>query len=83
MTNHNGILKAFWYKDGYIRTSSKEFTTKNLKNNFIHLTNDAIQKQQDDYGKYENGNKLPYADFQRYLTQETTYNIDFEATIVP
>ena len=26
----------------------------------IHLTNDAVQKQQSDYGKYEKGNKLSY-----------------------
>ena len=24
----------------------------------IHLTNDAVQKKGDDYGKYENGNKV-------------------------
>lgn len=40
---------------------------KNLANKMIHLTNDAVQKKSDDYGKYENGNKLSFADFQRYL----------------
>ena len=33
----------------------------------IHLTNDAIQKESDRYGKYEPGNKLSYSQFQRYL----------------
>lgn len=33
----------------------------------IHLTNDAIQKYGASYGKYEEGNKLSYAEFQRYL----------------
>lgn len=33
----------------------------------IHLTNDAIQKHGESYGKYEEGNKLSYAEFQRYL----------------
>lgn len=33
----------------------------------IHLTNDAIQKKSEDYGKYENGNKISFSDFQRYL----------------
>lgn len=33
----------------------------------VHLTNDAIQKNCPAYGKYEEGNKLSYAEFQRYL----------------
>ena len=33
----------------------------------IHLTNDAVQKYSDTYGKYEPGNKLSYRDIQRYL----------------
>lgn len=45
---------------------------KNLANKMIHLTNDAVQKKCEDYGKYEPGNKLSYADFQRYL--DSTYN---------
>ncbi|KAL4497128.1 hypothetical protein ABPG72_019448 [Tetrahymena utriculariae] len=83
LTNYNGIIKAYWYKEGYIRTSSKEFTTKNLKNNFIHLTNDAIQKQQEDYGRYELGNKISYKEFQRYLDFQTEYKINFMQKIVP
>ena len=34
---------------------------------FVHLTNDAIQKMSNKYGKYEAGNKLSYIEFQRYL----------------
>ncbi|EAR87036.2 tubulin-tyrosine ligase family protein (macronuclear) [Tetrahymena thermophila SB210] len=83
LTNYNGIIKAYWYKEGYIRTSSKEFTTKNLKNNFIHLTNDAIQKQQEDYGRYELGNKISYKEFQRYLDSQTEYKINFMQMIIP
>lgn len=33
----------------------------------IHLTNDAIQKKGDDYGKYENGNKVSFTDFAKYM----------------
>jgi len=33
----------------------------------IHLTNDAVQKNSETYGKYEAGNKLSYRDIQRYL----------------
>jgi hypothetical protein len=33
----------------------------------IHLTNDAVQKYDREYGKYEEGNKISYSEFQRYL----------------
>lgn len=40
---------------------------EDLDNEQMHLTNDAIQKKYDEYEKYEPGNKLSYAEFQRYL----------------
>ena len=67
MTSTNGILQCYFYQEGYIRTSCKDYNSKALDNKFIHLTNDAIQKKSDDYGKYENGNKMSYKDFQKYL----------------
>ena len=63
VTSINGHIKAYFYKDGYLRTSSKEFNLKQLGNKYIHLTNDAVQSKGDDYGKFEAGNKLSYADF--------------------
>ena len=60
VTSHNGLMKAYFYRDGYIRTSSKEFSMNNLTNKYVHLVNDAIQKYSEDYGKYEAGNKLSY-----------------------
>lgn len=60
LTSVYGKLKGYFYEDGYLRTSSKEFSMINLKNKFIHLTNDAIQSKSEDYGKFENGNKLSY-----------------------
>ena len=59
ITSVNGIQKGYWYQDGYIRTSSLEFSLKDLTDKMVHLTNDAIQKNGDDYGKYEPGNKVP------------------------
>jgi hypothetical protein len=56
-------MKGYFYDEGYLRTSSREFTINNLSNKLVHLTNDAIQKKAEDYGKYETGNKLSYADF--------------------
>ena len=33
----------------------------------VHLTNDAVQKKGEEYGKFENGNKISYSEFQTYL----------------
>ena len=54
---------GYWYQDGYIRTCSKEFTLKNVTNRMIHLTNDAVQKKGEEYGKFENGNKVKLENF--------------------
>ncbi len=45
ITSVNGILKCYWYKEGYIRTSSEKYDIEDLGNEQIHLTNDAIQKK--------------------------------------
>lgn len=84
MTSVNGIVKAYWYKEGYIRTSSELFDLEELDNEFIHLTNDAIQRNSEDYEKYEPANKLSYSEFQRYL--DYTYpskNYSLEKDILP
>jgi tubulin---tyrosine ligase len=48
----NGSYKAYWFEEGYARTSSSLFTLKRGSTNFVHLTNDAIQKYSKDYGKF-------------------------------
>lgn len=68
-TYYNNNLKAYWYTEGYIRTACTVFTLKNLDNKFIHLTNDAIQKKSEDYGKFENGNKISFNDLSKYIEQ--------------
>jgi hypothetical protein len=35
----------------------------------VHLTNDAIQAKGSEYGKYEPGNKLSFADLSKYITK--------------
>jgi tubulin polyglutamylase TTLL1/tubulin monoglycylase TTLL3/8 len=45
ITSVNGILKVYWYRDGYIRTSSEIYDLDDPNNEFIHLTNDAIQQK--------------------------------------
>jgi hypothetical protein len=67
VSTNNGVFRAYWYQDGYVRTSSYAWRLENISNPLIHLTNDAIQKHSDDYGKFEAGNKLTYSELQRYL----------------
>jgi hypothetical protein len=57
-TTINGNLQGYFYTEGYLRTSCREYNIKNANNRLIHLTNDAVQKKSEDYGKYENGNKV-------------------------
>ena len=63
VTSVNGNVQGYWYTEGYLRTSCREFSLKNVTNRLIHLTNDAVQKRCDDYGRFESGNKLSYHDF--------------------
>ena len=63
ITSVNGKLKGYMYRDCYFRTSSKQFDLTNLHSRYVHLTNDAIQINSEDYGKYESGNKLSINDF--------------------
>ena len=84
VTSINKTLKGYFYEDGYIRTSSREFDLTDLSDKFIHLTNDAIQKHAEDFGKFETGNKMSYGDFQRYLNQfHGDLEIDVIKHIVP
>ena len=44
----------------------------------VHLTNDAVQKKSEMYGKHEKGNKISYEDFQKYLdTSHKKHKYDF------
>lgn len=83
-TSVNGYIKAYWYKEGYIRTSSEKYDLDDLDNEMVHLTNDAIQKDGEHYGKYEPGNKLSYSAFQRYLdTAHPHKKYSFKGLILP
>ena len=46
------------------------------------MTNDAIQVNSDKYGKYEDGNKLSYHNFQKYLDNNQK-NLNFTDEILP
>lgn len=62
-------LVSYVYKEGYLRTASEGFTLDRdrLKRNYVHLTNNAVQKNGPLYGRREPGNQLSFAQFQLYL----------------
>jgi hypothetical protein len=82
VTSFQGNTQAFFYKEGYIRTCCEKYNIKNVKNQFIHLTNDAIQKFSIGYGKFENANKLSYEQLQEYL-ETFDKNVNFFKDILP
>ena len=61
----NSDHELFFFKEGYLRTSSTEFgiDLQNIDDAFIHLTNDAVQKNAVNYGDFEDGNKLSFTQF--------------------
>ena len=78
-------MMGYFYQDGYLRTSCKEFSVQNLSNRYIHLTNDAVQKNSEDYGKFENANKLSFSDFDRYFSEFPVgdYELKFARDFLP
>lgn len=74
-------MKGYWYEEGYIRTSSFEFQLNDFSN-FVHLTNDSIQNCSENYGKYEDRNKISYHQFQKYLDSKYG-NLNFSQEIIP
>eukprot|EP00826_Nyctotherus_ovalis_P059966 TRINITY_DN8385_c0_g5_i1.p1 TRINITY_DN8385_c0_g5~~TRINITY_DN8385_c0_g5_i1.p1 ORF type:complete len:374 (-),score=62.59 TRINITY_DN8385_c0_g5_i1:370-1491(-) len=66
VTSVNGYIKAYYYQEGYLRTSSKDYSVDSMSKS-VHLTNEAVQIKYDDFGKHEAGNKVSYEEFQTYL----------------
>ena len=62
VTSNFGRIQGYMYQEGYLRTASYKYNTKN-ENSLVHLTNDALQKKCKEYGKYEKGNKISYEEF--------------------
>jgi len=86
ITSINGYIKAYYYQEGYLRTSSKDYSVRDLSRS-VHLTNEAVQIHNQDFGKHEAGNKVSYNDFNKYLHSYCQENdlekIDFFKDILP
>ena len=74
-------FRGYIYKEGYIRTSSFEYDIDDLSDRDVHLTNDAVQQDCHEYGKYEQGNKISSKDFATYL--QNYRKVDFYKVIYP
>ena len=78
-----GKHELFYYRHGYLRTSSSEYDPHGT-DNYIHLTNNCLQKYGNNYGAYEKGNTLSFQDFQDYLNEEfSEYNLNFSEHFIP
>lgn len=52
--------EIYFYKKGYIRTSSSKYNLDD-SNQYIHLTNQCLQIQnKEEYGSFEEGNTLTF-----------------------
>ncbi|XP_071763512.1 putative tubulin polyglutamylase TTLL9 [Centroberyx gerrardi] len=60
-------LKAWLYRDGFARFSSTRFSLSSIDDQYVHLTNVAVQKTAPDYDP-EKGCKWQMQQLRRYLT---------------
>jgi len=67
ITSIQGNFKLYWYPEGYIRTSSSQYSVDNLGDLGAHLTNDCYQKKTAEYGKFEAANKVLYSRFFKVM----------------
>mmetsp|Transcript_21918 Transcript_21918/g.21104 ORF Transcript_21918/g.21104 Transcript_21918/m.21104 type:complete len:361 (+) Transcript_21918:487-1569(+) len=75
--------EVFFYKKGYLRTSSDEYSLAN-GNNYVHLTNNCLQKFGDNYGAHEDGNTVGFEVFQQYLDENfPEHNLTVQEHFIP
>lgn len=55
-------MKVYLFKEGYLRLSSNKYDLSEDKivDQCVHLTNNAVQKYNQDYNKFEKGNQLSF-----------------------
>lgn len=65
---NSGAFHAYFFNDGYVRTTSSPFSLNSL-DRAVHITNDQVQREDECYGKFEEGNKLSLEDLRQYLSK--------------
>jgi len=76
---------VFYFKEGYIRTSSDNYTLE-TNENYVHLTNNCLQQFGSNYGKHEDGNTLGFSYIREYIKNafsEKSIEADFDQHIIP
>lgn len=75
------------HREGYLRLSCADYSNENLADDFVHLTNNAIQRNCPQYGELEEGNQLNFADLRSYLKKESVAmfgkQVDLDKDILP
>ena len=51
VTSTEGVIRGYFYKEGYVRTTSYPYSLDNPQSG-VHLTNDAVQKYLPNYSKF-------------------------------
>ena len=76
-------MDIYFFKEGYLRTSSQPYSmdASNLDDDFVHLTNNAIQKNSPEYGNHEDGNMLSFKEFKKFMKKSGS-QADFEVDIL-
>jgi len=72
-------LEVYMYSESYVRTCATEYT-KDSTDRTVHLTNDYVQKHMDNYGKFEDANKLSYDEFRAVIA---SHGKNFDTDIYP
>lgn len=71
------------FREGYLRTSSAAYKIDDGDDPYIHLTNNAVQKNASGYGQFEDGNQLSFKDLQRYINENyPEAKIDVQSDLV-
>eukprot|EP00828_Plagiopyla_frontata_P038064 TRINITY_DN4994_c0_g1_i3.p1 TRINITY_DN4994_c0_g1~~TRINITY_DN4994_c0_g1_i3.p1 ORF type:complete len:255 (-),score=34.02 TRINITY_DN4994_c0_g1_i3:60-824(-) len=61
-------LNILLFTEGYLRLSSENYDLQS-SDQFIHLTNNAIQKFSQNSSKFEEGNQLSFSNFKEFLNK--------------
>jgi hypothetical protein len=59
-------LDVYVFKEGHLKACSVNYDLTKI-DEFIHLTNYSVQKYNEHFAKYEEGNEISFKDFQLYL----------------
>ena len=75
-------LDVYFCQQGYMRTSSDSYDLS-ATNNYVHLTNNCLQQHGNNYGRWEEGNTLPYEALKKWIKDKyPKIEFDFEKHIL-